>query len=159
MFYNSDRRNLNDVVETIGRGIFNSVPKIWDVDLDFIVKKDEENQTNLLSSKLDIVEDDNLYEVVVELPGINKEDVKIFASDTDTLKIKATKKKPDFPAESNKKFIHKERIFGDIVRTLTFQEPINKDGISAKWQNGELIINVPKLKSVGTNEIEIPVEY
>ncbi|MCL2039806.1 MAG: Hsp20/alpha crystallin family protein [Bacteroidetes bacterium] len=161
MFYNSDRTNFNDVIETIGRDIINSVPKIWTDSFDFPLKREcaKENRTSILSSKLDIFEDDNLYEVVVELPGMNKEDVKIFASQEDTLKIKATKKKPEFSSEGNKKVIHQERVFGEIVRTLTFQKPIDRNNISAKWRNGELIINVPKLKPIEAKEIEISVEY
>lgn len=160
MFYNSDRTNFNDVIETIGKDIINSVPKNWEENLDFLFKKEhsKENQTNILSSKLDIFEDNDVYEVIVELPGVNKEDVKIFAGEENNLKIKATKKKPAFLTESDKKIIHQERAFGEVIRNVTFKQPINRDNIAAKWRNGELIINVPKLKTDDGKEIEIAVE-
>ena len=153
--------NLNDVLETIGRGIINFDPTKGFNDFTEVfndVNETLKKTTNVLTAKLDILEDDNAYEVVVELAGINKEDVKILAKEEASLEIKAIKRKPEFAYGSNKKFIHQERIFGDVVRTINFQKEIDKENISAKWQNGELAISVPKIKPAEPKEIIISIE-
>jgi HSP20 family protein len=167
MYYHGCKtnRNLNDVFENIGRGIVNFDPvkglnylnnNFSDI---FNGMGEAFSSTNsVLSVKLDILEDDNIYEVVVELAGINKEDVKILAKDEDSIEIKAIRKEPEFADNSNKRFIHQERRFGDVIRTISFPKQIDKDGISAKWQNGELLITIPKMKAAEPKEIVITAE-
>ena len=167
MYYNGCKTNpnLNDVFETIGKSIINfDAIKGFDYLNDSFsnaikeVGKTFTNVKTTLSAKLDILEDDNNYEVIVELAGVNKEDVKILAKEENTIKIIASKKKPDFGSESNKKFVLQERNFGETERTLNFPKPINKESISAKWLNGELLITIPKVLPPEDKEIQIIVE-
>ena len=169
MFYNGYKTNhnlnVNDVLETIGRNIinfdpvkgFNYISNNFSEVIDGVGEAFK-SANNHLVAKIDILEDDNVYELIAELAGVNKEDVKILAKDEDSIEIKATKKKPEFAAESNKKITHQERNFGSVTRTINFPKQIDKENISAKWQNGELTIVVPKLKPVEPKEIQISIE-
>lgn len=157
-------RNLNDVFEIIGKGIinldpmkgFNYLNNNFSEIFNEVGEAFKNNNANL-SVKLDILENDSAYEVIVELAGINKENVKILVKDEEILEIKAIKIKPEF-SDDNKKFVHRERSFGEVIRTVSFPKQIDKDVISAKWENGELLITVPKLKPVEPKEIQITVE-
>ena len=166
MYYNGCKTNhkLSDVIETIGNNISNFDPirgfNYFNENLSDMFNGAGEafkNAKNILAAKLDILEDDNVYEVVMELTGVNKEDVKILAKDEASIEIKATKKVPNLD-EGSKRFIHQERTFGDVTRTINFQKSIIKDSISAKWLNGELIITIPKLKPAEPKEIQIIIE-
>lgn len=108
--------------------------------------------------KLDIYEDTENYEVIVELPSVKKEDVKILATNDEQIEIKANKTPHVENAESAKKqVLIQERTFGKIERSIVFGKKINKNAIAAKWNNGELTITVPKAVSDEPKEVEIEI--
>ena len=100
MYYNGCKtHNLTDILETIGNNIGNFDPVkgfnyLNDNFAQIISGTGEafQNAKNVLAAKLDIFEDDNIYEVIMELTGVNKDDVKILAKDEDSLEIKAKEK-------------------------------------------------------------------
>ena len=111
-----------------------------------------------LDVKLDIYEDDINYEIIVELPGVGKEGVKIIATNDEQIEIKVNKASSvDAENNSDKRVLIQERSFGNFTRSITFGKKINKNTISAKWNNGELIIVVPKAVSEEPKEVEIAI--
>lgn len=105
----------------------------------------------VLSFPLDVLEIEGGYLVVGELPGVDKNDIKIDFEDG-ILTIAAARKK-----EANAKYLINERNFINMKRSINFGD-INEESISAKVENGLLKIVVktkePEQKAKKTISIE-----
>lgn len=110
--------------------------------------------------RMDVMEDDNNYYVVVEIPGVAKEDVKIVLKDENRLEISGTRK-PHFEAnEENKgKMLICECGCGEFNKIVELgDKPLDKEKVSAKFVNGELHITVAKKEEEKPEHFEIPIE-
>lgn len=92
----------------------------------------------------DIRETQNEYLVSAELPGIKKEDINLEYKDN-TLIISA--KRDEVISEEKDNYIKRERTYGQISRAFHV-ENVDKEKISAKFENGELQIILPKSNEV-----------
>lgn len=93
--------------------------------------------------KVDIKENDKNYVIEAELPGIKKEEIGLDL-DNNVLTI-SVERKEEFN-EENDKYIRKERRFGTMKRSFIV-ENINEEQISAKFENGILALELPKIKT------------
>lgn len=90
--------------------------------------------------KLDIKETLTNYEIDVELPGVNKDDINVsLAEDILTISVSKTE---DVNDESTK-YIRKERKFGSYSRSFSIPN-INPELITANYNNGILRLILPK---------------
>lgn len=90
--------------------------------------------------KCDIVENDNDFELIFDIPGVNKEDVRI-DYENETLTISASRK-----SENDKKhYVRRERNFFEVKRSFYVGE-IDENEIKAKMDSGVLTITIPKEK-------------
>lgn len=102
--------------------------------------------------KCDIYEKDNVYNVIMDIPGFDKEDINI-ETDKGYLKITATRSKEE--EEDDKNYIRRERVYGSYQRSFYLGE-LDEENIAAKFENGTLSITVPKKKEIETKKtIEI----
>jgi HSP20 family protein len=106
------------------------------------------------SFKVDISEDDNSIFIEADMPGVNKEDIKV-SMDNDLLSITAERTQSE---EEKKKGFHRvERSWGCISRSFTLGENVNTEKIEAKYDNGVLKIVIPKVEPTQKKETAIPV--
>jgi HSP20 family molecular chaperone IbpA len=89
----------------------------------------------------DIIESENNFLIQMDLPGIKKEDITI-EIENGLLSISANITRE--PLEDNKKYIRKERFTGKIKRTFEISSTINEDDISASFEDGVLVLSIPK---------------
>jgi HSP20 family molecular chaperone IbpA len=90
----------------------------------------------------DVKELDNEYEFKIDMPGYKKENIKISLNEG-YLTIEADNA-VEKKEEKNEKFLHKERFYGHVCRTFYVGEDINEEGITAKFEDGVLVLVVPK---------------
>ncbi|MDX9791090.1 MAG: Hsp20/alpha crystallin family protein [Candidatus Kapaibacterium sp.] len=118
------------------------------------------------SPKIDISEDEKNLFIVAELPGLNKEDVKVCINEDNYINIKGSKKRPvelqNEPKdgevqESEITYIKAERSYGDFSRSFILPENINKESIEAKFDNGLLRITLTKIEPTKPKEVEISI--
>ena len=95
---------------------------------------------NLL--KTDIKEKKNEYIIDIDLPGYEKEGIKLEVQDG-YLTVHATVNKEENNEEKGR-FVRKERYSGACSRSFYVGENITEDEIKAKFKNGTLTIVVPK---------------
>src|ERR1041384_3798636 len=115
----------------------------------------ENNQTSLWIPPVDIVERENDYFVKVELPGVEKNDVKITVQD-DILTVKGEKKQ-----ESEKKghdYHRVERSYGAFQRSFTLPSSVISDKIDASFSDGVLTVSLPKAEETKSREIAVKVK-
>lgn len=104
---------------------------------------------------VDIVEEDDAYIAKVELPGINREDVKITMQDN-ILTIRGEKKSERKGKEEN---MHRvERYYGSFQRSFSLPSSVKGDGIAAEYKDGVLTIHMPKAEEARPKQIEVKVK-
>lgn len=101
---------------------------------------------------IDIVEKEHETQLVAELPGVAKEDVKI-AVENGVLTISGTRKSPALPEKAN--WVRNEIRAGEFTRTFTLPKGIQLEKIGAELVNGLLTITLPKAEEVKPREIRI----
>ncbi len=93
----------------------------------------------------DVKEYKDHYELSLELPG-KKEDVNASLKDGYlTIEAKREDKKDDSEDEAH--FIRRERYVGTLERTFYVGEDVKQEDIKAKFDNGVLEINIPKVQA------------
>jgi HSP20 family protein len=94
-----------------------------------------------LNPVTDAWEDDDCFEVVVELPGIQEGDIDIEFADG-AITISAERKRG---TDTDDKRHHvRERTYGTFRRRLTLPFQANPDIISANYEDGVVTVNIPR---------------
>ena len=107
--------------------------------------------------KTDIKEKDGNYVVAVDLPGYEKENIKIEMEDGYLIVHASINKNRD--EEKEGKYIHKERYVGECSRSFYVGEDIKQEDIKANFKNGTLTLTFPKTKQEKLeNKKYIPIE-
>ena len=105
---------------------------------------------------VNIKETDDKFEVFMAAPGMNKKDFKINLDDN-LLTISSERNEEN--EEKNEKYSRKEYSYQSFTRSFTLpKEVADIAKISAKYENGELYIEIPKkeeAKPTPPKQIEI----
>ena len=112
---------------------------------------DDEFTKNYLSGKnserllrTDIKENDNSYELHMDLPGYKKEDIKA-RLEQGYLTITAEKnEEKEEKSEENGKYIRRERYCGSCSRSFYVGDHVKQEDMKAKFEDGILKITFPK---------------
>lgn len=99
------------------------------------------NTANVMST--DIKEKDNGYELDMEVPGFNKEDLKLELKDG-YLTISAEHKTSNDQKDNDGHIIRQERYYGSSKRSFYVGDQITQEDIKAKYDKGILNVFVPK---------------
>ena len=109
------------------------------------------DQRDLDVMKTDVKETANGYELKIDLPGVRKENLKAELSDG-YLTISATTESEDNEDDKKSKYIRRERSFGSFSRTFYVGENLKEEDVKARFDNGILVLDIPKLKDDECNE-------
>lgn len=101
--------------------------------------------------KCDVYEENGIYNIEMDIPGYEKNDIKIECNDG-VLVVTAEKNNVSNEESNNKKYIRRERVYGKISRTFNFSD-IDEDSIKAEFTNGILKISIPKLEKNQTKKV------
>jgi len=111
--------------------------------------------TSLWTPAVDVAEHDNEYDVKVELPGVNKDDVKITMQDN-ILTIRGEKKQEKESKGSN--YHRVERSYGSFQRSFTLPTSVKSEKIEASYNDGVLSIKLPKAEEAKPKQIDVKVK-
>ena len=104
---------------------------------------------------VDIYEDESQYLLKVELPEVEKEDVKV-GLENNVLSITGTRK---FEHEDKRDNYHRvERAYGQFMRSFTLPNNVNPEGINAEYKNGILRLSIPKREEAKPKQIEVSIK-
>ena len=93
--------------------------------------------------KTDVKETDTGYEVDIDLPGFNNDEINA-QLDNGYLTISAAKGLDKDEKDKKGKYIRKERYAGAMSRSFYVGEGITQEDIKAKYEDGILRLSVPK---------------
>ena len=91
--------------------------------------------------KTDIKETDQDFQLTVDLPGVDKENVTVQIHDG---KLEISAESHREAEEKDGAWLRKERFEGKSTRSFFVGDEIEEEAISAKFENGTLKITVPK---------------
>lgn len=106
--------------------------------------------------KTDIKEKKDKYVIEMDLPGFEKENIKL---ELNNGYLTITGKQENNIDEEKEKYVHKERFYGECTRSFFVGDNIKEEDIDAEFKNGMLKIDIPKKEeqkeNSETKQIEI----
>ena len=107
------------------------------------------SNTSLMNT--DIKENDNDYELTMNLPGVKKEDVTAELKDG-YLTIHATSNQNKDEKDEDGKYIRRERYSGSCNRSFYVGDAVMEEDIKANFENGTLKMTIPKKEAKAVPE-------
>ncbi|MFA6468840.1 MAG: Hsp20/alpha crystallin family protein [Bacteroidota bacterium] len=104
---------------------------------------------------VDIIENNDNYVLKAELPGMNKDDVKI-TLENNVLTIRGEKKNEMETKGEN--FHRVERSYGSFERNFTMPGTIKVNDIDAQYKDGVLTLMMPKAEEAKPKVIDVKVK-
>ena len=102
------------------------------------------------SMKCDVKELDQSYQIDMQLPGYDKDDVEV-SVDKGYLTVSASHKENKEDKEDGK-YIRKECFTGSCQRSFYVGDAVKGEDIGAAFNNGILSLTVPKAEALPQNE-------
>ena len=94
--------------------------------------------------KTDIKETDDNYELIVDLPGFKKDEIKVSLEDGYLTIESAKGLDEDEQEKKTGKYIRKERYAGACQRSFYVGDNLTQEDIKGEFKHGILTLNVPK---------------
>lgn len=119
------------------------------------INRDINTDISDFSPKVDIAHEEKAITLLVEIPGVNKEDVKISINEDRVLTISGEKKQHQ--TIDQQAFLRTERRFGSFTRSFKLTDLIDIQGIQAEFNNGVLSVTLPKIEQEQPKNIEVKI--
>lgn len=117
-------------------------------------RNDQETGGVAFAPEVDIEETEKHYLLSFDLPGLSEKDLTLTVTDRQ-LTVSGERKR-EF--ESKDKKSHRvERSFGRFERTFTLPETVNSEQIEAKFKDGVLEVQIPKMEKAVPKTVNIKV--
>jgi len=92
---------------------------------------------------VDLIDEGDSFLLVIELPGIKKEDIELYV-DRDSVTIRAQRKGGVEKRGGN--YYVRERVYSTFYRTIPLPEPVIPEETTATFKNGVLEVTLKKEK-------------
>jgi HSP20 family protein len=102
---------------------------------------------------VDVYQNKDQFTVVVELPGLKKEEIEISLHD-DTLTISGERNREE---SSGEEFLT-ERSYGKFQRSLTLPTAVVAEKVNASYKDGLLQVVLPKAEEAKPKQIEVALK-
>ncbi|RKY60288.1 MAG: Hsp20/alpha crystallin family protein [Candidatus Latescibacterota bacterium] len=129
------RREIDRIFDEFWRGI-GPAPTVW-------------------TPKVDVAETDDAVVVTAELPGMEKDDIKV-SIENNVLTISGEKKQEK--EEKDRTYHWSERVYGRFSRSFTLPARVDANKVKAVYKNGVLTLTLPKVEEAKPKQIEITTE-
>jgi len=111
-----------------------------------------EDQPPVLAPAANFAETEKAYEISLDLPGLNPEEVNVEFRDGH-LCISGERK--GVREEQGKTFHRIERTYGEFRRVIALGNEVDAENINAKYENGVLTVVAPKVEAVQPKKIAV----
>lgn len=110
-------------------------------------------KTNATAPAINVKESEADYEVEVAAPGMTKEDFSVHLNQDGDLTIKMESRKESKEEDKKSHYLRREFAYSKFEQTLILPDDVDKDGISAKVNDGVLSVVLPKIKKEEKNVV------
>jgi HSP20 family molecular chaperone IbpA len=104
------------------------------------------------SPRVDVVETKDHYELVAELPGFKKDEVSVQVKDG-VLELNAAQ--PEAKPDNEAQWLLRERRKAAFQRTFRLPRDVDGDAIEAAFQDGLLVLTLPKKEEAKPRSVTI----
>jgi HSP20 family protein len=104
--------------------------------------------------RMDVTETEKEYLVKAEIPGVNKEDIKV-AINGNQVSLSAEIKDEKNANAGNTGALRSERYYGQLQRSFTLPQEVDDDQAEARYENGVLQLTLPKKVGTGGKQLAI----
>lgn len=111
-------------------------------------------EEGLWAPNVDVSETKDNIVLIAEMPGLNKEDIKLSVQDN-VLTLSGEKKQEKEEKDAN--YHRLERSYGAFCRSFTLPTPVQADKVKASYKDGILKVTLPKTEEVKPKEIPINI--
>jgi len=106
---------------------------------------------------IDLADNGKEYVVKAEVPGLNKDDLKIEITN-DSIEISGETKSEEGEEDKKRGYIRKERRYASFYRSLPLPESIVTDKADAELKDGILTVKLPKAAPTERKAKKVPVK-
>ena len=133
-------------LDTVTRRMFDTMSEM---------NRNVKQQVEQFSPRVDIADTEKAISLHVEIPGVQKDDVKISINEDRILSIRGEKRQSE--TIEGQQFVRMESHFGTFARSFTLSDSIDINAIQAEFNNGILQITLPKVEPEKPKSIEVPI--
>ena len=99
--------------------------------------------------QMDFHESEDAFQLIVDLPGMNKEDIRVHIQDNQLViegeRVQETER-PDDNEKQGGICYYSERQYGAVHRSVSIPPNADMDKVDASYENGVLKIHIPKVE-------------
>ncbi len=117
-----------------------------------IARMDEDANLGQWNPAVDLYEKDDHFVIKAELPGVDKNDIKVDLKDR-VLTLSGERTYDNEVKEEN--YYRKERSYGKFQRAFTLPADVDSDKITAEFKDGVLRVEVPKPEEKKAKQVTI----
>jgi HSP20 family protein len=147
------RKNIEDIMMPWSSL---SQPPLWDWHFPSrsVNQNDIDDRDTIVRMPIfDLIDKEDRYELKIEVPGIEKEKIKVIATN-DSVEISGEQPKEEESEDKRKRYIYNERSYSSFYRSIPMPEEIVSSKVKAKLNNGLLHIQLPKKNPTRLQERE-----
>ncbi|HWW71130.1 MAG TPA: Hsp20/alpha crystallin family protein [Duganella sp.] len=104
--------------------------------------------------RMDVSETEKEYLVKAEIPGVQKDDIKV-AINGNQVSLSAEIKEEKDAATGSTGALRSERYYGQLQRSFTLPQEVDDDQAQARYENGVLHLTLPKKVGSGGKQLTI----
>jgi HSP20 family protein len=113
-----------------------------------------ERNLDELDIRVDVVEQNGMFKVRADLPGVKKEDINV-RIDGNLVQIDAETKGEKEMKENGGKVLRSERYYGSVSRAFTLTQDVDDTKSVAKYEDGVLTLELPKKATSSAKKLAI----
>ena len=146
--WNSFRGEMDRLFDRFG---FPSLRRMFDIEPSWR----SASPFNFSAPAIDMSEDEKVYKISAELPGIDAKDIDVSVSG-DTLVLRGEKRQAK--EEKDKNYHFSERAYGSFQRSFQLPSTVDRDKVAADFSKGVLTITLPKTAEAQKPQKKIEVK-
>lgn len=101
-------------------------------------------RTRTTAPAVNVIENETEYRVEIAAPGMGKEDFTVKVDEEKGLEIMMEKKEAAPQTPAKERYLRREFSYAKFSQTLILPDDVEKDKISARVENGILLLTLPK---------------
>lgn len=104
-------------------------------------------------ARMDVIDKGDRYEVLIDLPGVRKEDIQVTIEGPRVSVTAETQSKRE--SKEGERVLHTERYAASYARSFELPTEVTEQGAEANFDNGVLKLGLPKRAAVMSKRLEI----
>lgn len=104
-------------------------------------------------ARMDVIDKGDRYEVLVDLPGVKKEDIQVSVEGPRVSITAETQSQRE--TKDGERVLHSERYAASYARSFELPAEVTEEGAEASFDNGVLKLGLPKRAQVMSKRLQV----